>query len=217
MHAQKQARFFVDRVFIIRQPRAVRGSNLAEHRAALLHDLRNPKAIANLDQFSARNNHFASTRQRRQRHQHGRGAIVHHDRCFGPGKARQQLRRVHVALASHPRFQVVFQIRILRRDAAKLRHYTFRQRRTPQVRVQNHPGGVDHWQKRARKNLLHQGRDALFERRAVAGNRGDFRKDVGSHPPGDARPQVIQHRPRYLDNQIAVQTLRKLRQPRLRQ
>src|SRR5207249_7766624 len=68
MHAKQYARLLVDSAFVVRDVRAVRSADFAKVRATLLHDFRYSKSIANFDQFSARDDHFAAARQRRKRH-----------------------------------------------------------------------------------------------------------------------------------------------------
>src|SRR6266478_3994764 len=80
--------FFVDGVLVVRKVCAIGRADFAKDRPALLHDLGDSKAIPDFDELPARDDHFASARQRRERHQHRRSAIVHHDRRFRSGQSR---------------------------------------------------------------------------------------------------------------------------------
>ena len=69
-----------DRIFIVGKPGAVGGAYLAQDRAGLREDLGDAEASADLDQFSARNNHFAALRERVQGQERGGCAVVYDER-----------------------------------------------------------------------------------------------------------------------------------------
>src|SRR5208283_921530 len=163
MHAEEQARFIVDGVFIVGQARAVRRAHLAQDRAALLHDFRDAKAIADFDQFAARDDDFAASRQGRERQQHGRRAIVHHNGRFRAGQALDQARRVYVAFSACPGLQIVFQIGVLRGRAAKLLYHLGGKRGAAEIGVQNYARSVDHRLQGLCEFLLYSIRNALFD------------------------------------------------------
>ncbi len=143
MDAQQHARFFIDGVLVVGQARAIGCADLAQDGATLFHDFRDPKAVANFDQFTARNNHLAATSQGREGEQHSGGAIVHDDGGFGTGEALKQSSCVNVALATRPGNQVVLEIRVLRGGAAQFVDQLRRQRRAAQVGVKNDARRID--------------------------------------------------------------------------
>ena len=61
-----------DGTFVVRGARAVRRSDLDELRAGACEDVRNPEAVADLDQLAARDDHLAPLGQRRERQEHRR-------------------------------------------------------------------------------------------------------------------------------------------------
>src|SRR5947208_14934791 len=58
--AQEERRLVVDRPLVVGGARPVRGPHLDELRAGPREDLRNPEAVADLDQLTARDDHRAS-------------------------------------------------------------------------------------------------------------------------------------------------------------
>ena len=211
MHAQQNARLFVDCVSVVRQMRAIGCPDFAKDRAALLHNLRDSKAVPDFNQLSARNDHFAAPCQRRKRHQHPRRAIVDDNGGFRPRESRQQFGCMHIPLPPRTRFQIVFQVRILRRRAPEFVHGCFRQRRAAQIRVQNHSGRVNDRLQRARQNFFHLVRDELFHGSGVQTDGCPIRITC------DACTQIRKRSTRDFDDQVAVRAFRKCRQPRLQQ
>ncbi len=144
MHAQQHTRLFINRVFVICKARAVGGPDFSKDRPALLHNFRNSKTVPDFDQFSARDDYLAAAGQRRKRHQHRCGAIVHHNGRFRSGQAPQQFSSVHVAFAARARFEIVFKIAVLCGATAKFVHHRFRQRCAAQISVQNHSRRINY-------------------------------------------------------------------------
>src|SRR6266478_1271075 len=60
MHAQQHTRLLINRVFVIRKARAVGGADFSKDCPALLHNFRNPKAVPDFDQLSARDDYLAA-------------------------------------------------------------------------------------------------------------------------------------------------------------
>ncbi len=209
VHAEQGACLFVDGVFVVREVRAIGRPDFAKDRAALLHNLGDSKAIANFDELSSRDNHFALASQRRQSDEHGRSAIVDHNGGFRARQSRQQLGGMHIALAPRASFEVVFEIAVLRGAATEFVHHCFRQWRAAQVRVQNHSGSVDDRLQRARKNSFDFVGDKFFDGGGAEAQRCPIRI---AH---NARSQIRKHRPGNFDYEVAVHAFRKRRQPRL--
>ncbi len=137
VHAQQQAGSFVDRFTIVFDARAIRRADFPKNCARALHDVRDPKSIANFDQLSARDYYFETQRQFIQRQIDGRCVVVHRD-SGRAGQPFDQLRRMDIALAPRAPRQIVFKIRISG-QGIKLG-----QRGAPEISVQHHAGGVDH-------------------------------------------------------------------------
>src|SRR5262245_21821043 len=54
MDTQQQSRIFADRLFVIPDPRSIRGSDLAEKRSATAHDIGYAEGLADFNQFATR-------------------------------------------------------------------------------------------------------------------------------------------------------------------
>jgi len=65
-----------DGVAIIREVRSVGGAHFDQPRPALRHHVGQPERTANLDELAARNEDFASRRERGQDQQRGAGIVV---------------------------------------------------------------------------------------------------------------------------------------------
>ena len=161
MHAQQQPRAFTDGAFVIRDGSAVRRAHFAQQSAALGHDVRDAKGLADLDQFAARDDHFPASRQRGQRQEDRGRIVVDRAGCLRPGEARQQRAGVNVAPSSRAGGDVVFEICILPGCFADVFDGGFGQRRAAQIRVQNHAGRVDYRPQRRREQQGHISRRSL--------------------------------------------------------
>ena len=60
MHTKENAGVFVDGVFVVAQARTIRGADLTKNRAALRHDFRYAKAIADFNELTAGDNDFTA-------------------------------------------------------------------------------------------------------------------------------------------------------------
>ena len=101
MDAQQQARAVVDGVAVVVDVRAVGGADLAQDGARARHDFGDAEAVADLDQFAARDDGFAARRKFVQREKDGGGVVVDRD----AGRAEQAFEQragVDVALAAAP-------------------------------------------------------------------------------------------------------------------
>ncbi len=82
--------------------------------------------------------------ERRERQQHGRGAVVDHERRLGPREPAEGAGRVAVAVAALARREVVFQVRVAHRRVSHGGDRRRGQRGATQVGVDDDPGGVHH-------------------------------------------------------------------------
>ncbi len=210
MNAEEHARFVGDSVCVIGDARAVGGADFAQHRAALRHDFRNAEAIADLDQFAARDEDFTVTGECGEDEQNSRGAIVDDDRGFGAGQTLQKLRGVNVALAARAGFKVILEVRILRGRAAKFFDCGFGERGAPEVGMKDHAGGVDDGLQRLGKYLFDGFCDFVLQSDPV--ERKDDRPALFA---GDFGAQVGKRRARDFEEQIAVDASRKGGEARL--
>ena len=83
MHAQQQAGFFVDCVFVIGDAGAIGCSHFAQDGIRFRHDIRDAERSADFNQLTSGNNYLAIFRQRVERKQDGGGIVVDYDRGDG--------------------------------------------------------------------------------------------------------------------------------------
>ncbi len=96
----------VDRVLVVLEVRAVRGADLAEDRAGLLHHVGDAVRAADLDQLSARHDDLAPPGERREHDHRGRRVVVHDGRGLGARQSSQQLLDVPLARGALARLAV---------------------------------------------------------------------------------------------------------------
>src|SRR6516162_8418981 len=211
VHPQQYPRLFIDSIFVIRDARAIGGSHFPQHRSALFHDFRDAKTVPDFNQFAARHDYFAPARQRRERYQHRGGAIVHHDDCFRARQAPKQPRAVDIALAARSCRDVVFEVGVLGRHPPELFDHFQRERRAPQVRMQDHSRSVDDRLQRRPKLALYG-----FDRTPLNLCRFDDPLLRGQ-PCDDVPPDLRQHSPQRIERKRAVHFLAQRGQTRSQQ
>jgi hypothetical protein len=64
MNAQQQPRFFRDGIFIVGQPRAIGGADLAQHSSGFCHHVRHAERSADFHQLAARDDDLAAFSER---------------------------------------------------------------------------------------------------------------------------------------------------------
>jgi len=159
MHAQQQARLFIDGILVIRQVGAIRSSHLAKDRPALLHNLRDSKNHPPISISSpAGDNHFPRPRASAASVTSTAAcAIVHYNGCFRPPSAALAIHPcAHRAFpraspASRSYSRLLYCVALRRNSSTTLSFSGAR----PKFRMQNYSRRVDHRLQRPRKNLLH--------------------------------------------------------------
>ena len=120
MHFQDQRRVRSERSRVITKPGFVRGADLAQFRATGFKNVRNAKASADLDQFTARDDNFFFLRgEMPQDKDERRGTIVDDSRCFRAAEESEILLKVTRAMTPLPAIQVEFEIAIILGDRAQ--------------------------------------------------------------------------------------------------
>src|SRR5690348_9664813 len=155
MHAQQQTRIRSDRLFVVREPRAIGGANFPKLRAGLRHDLRHAKRAADFHQFAARDDYLAAFGECVQCKQNRRRTVVYYDRCelgfaglsfcraIGSKQTLEESLHMDIAFAALSRVEVKFQIGIARRDADEVLEGIAREGRASQIGMEDYAGGVD--------------------------------------------------------------------------
>ena len=132
-----------DRIRVVAHVGAVRGPDLDELGPRPHQHVGDPEAAADLHQLATRDDHLASSGDRREREQHRRRAVVHDDRILGAGDLGEQARGVPVPLPAGPTLEVVLDAH----RAARLADRRDRDRgeRSPaEIRVEDHARRVEH-------------------------------------------------------------------------
>ena len=140
--AEQQRRVRPDRALVVGGAGAVRRPDLDEAGARAREHVRDAKAVADLDQLAARDEHLAAFGERGEREQHRRGVVVDDERRLGAGQPPEQRREVVLARAARSGREVVLQVRV----SGRLPHVLERslgEWRPTQVRVHDHAGGVE--------------------------------------------------------------------------
>ena len=103
MDAQQQRGLGPDRAVVVGRARAVRRPDLAQDRARPGEDVGDAKAVPDLDQLAARDEHLASLGERRQREHDRGGVVVDDERGLRAGQpAEDARRRGPAASRAHP-------------------------------------------------------------------------------------------------------------------
>ncbi len=114
--AQQQRRLRPDRRLVVGRARAVRRPDLDEARARAREHVRDPEAVADLDQLAARDDDLAALGERGEREQHGGGVVVDDERVLGAGQPAEHRREVVVPRAARARVEVVLEVRVAAAD-----------------------------------------------------------------------------------------------------
>ena len=141
--AQEQRRLRPDRALVVGRPRPVRRPDLDQPRARAGEHVRDPEAVADLDQLAARDDDLAALRERGEREQHRGGVVVDDDRRLGAGEPAQQRRQVILARAARAGGEVVLEVRVAARRRATRSSAACGERRAAEVRVHEHAGRVE--------------------------------------------------------------------------
>ena len=141
--AEEQRRLGPDRPVVVGRARSVRRPDLDEPRARAGEHVRDPEAVADLDQLPARDDDLAALGQRGEGEQDRGGVVVDDDRRLGARQPPQQRREVVLARAARTARQVVLEVGVAA-DLGDPVEGGLRRRRAPEVRVDQHAGGVEH-------------------------------------------------------------------------
>ena len=96
---------------VVGRARPVRRPHLAQPRAGAREHVRDPEAVADLDQLAPRDEHLATLGERGEREQHRRRVVVDDERRLGTGEAPQERsevilpRAARAGVRSYSRFE----------------------------------------------------------------------------------------------------------------
>ena len=101
---------------VVGDARPVGRPDLDEPRPRARQDIRDPEAVADLDQLAAGDEHLASFGERGEREQHRGGVVVDHERGLGAGQPAEELDEVILPRAARARLEVVLEVRVAAPD-----------------------------------------------------------------------------------------------------
>ena len=163
---------------VVADPRAVRGSHLDELGARGTHDVGDPELAPDLDQLSARDQDLPALGEGRECQHEGRRAIVHDKRVLGAGEGDQQFLGARPSPAALAGLALDLEVGVGGGGPGCGARRVRGQRRAPEVRMQDHPGRVDHGGEAggdAGGPLTGAGEDVVGGGRFGAGRRGSGR------------------------------------------
>ena len=133
-----------DRALVVGGARPVRRADLDEPRTGACEDVRDPEAVADLDQLAARDDDVPALRQRGQGEEDCGGVVVDDERRFRACQPAQDRRDVILARAADALAQVVLEVRVAPRGIGDPLDRLLGQRRAAEIRVDDHACRVEH-------------------------------------------------------------------------
>ena len=110
VHAEQERGLGPDRAVVVGRAGAVRRPHLDQARARAGEHVRDPEAVADLDQLPARDDDLAALGERGEGEQHRGGVVVDDDRGLGAGEPPQQRCEVILARPARSTREVVFEV-----------------------------------------------------------------------------------------------------------
>ncbi len=144
VHTQKERRVGADRALVVQAARPVRGADLDHPRAGAREHVRDPEAVADLDKLAARDDDLTAVRERREREQHRARVVVDDERALRAGQTAKRPRDVILSRAARARIEVELEIRVRGADLGDTLERHRRERRAPEVGMDDHAGRVQH-------------------------------------------------------------------------
>ena len=107
------------------------------------HDVRDAEPSADLDQLAARDDHLSASGDGGQPQKRRCGVVVYNHRRFGSGETAKKALGMNVTFAAPAGSDVVLEIRVALRQRRDAFHCRLRQRRPPEIRVNDDARCVD--------------------------------------------------------------------------
>ena len=147
--------------------RAIRRSHLDEPCARTRKHVGDPEAVSDLDQLAARHDDFACLGERSEREEDSRGVVVDDERGFGPGQALEQRPEVILARSPLAAREVVLEVGVATADLGHPRERGLRERRSTEVRMDEHARRVQHATQRRRTRAAELLENHVHERLGI--------------------------------------------------
>ena len=143
VHLQHERGVLADGLGVVGPGDPVGGADLAQPGTGRLQERGDAEAVADLHELAAGDHHLPTLRQRERDQRERRGAVVRHVRGRGGGhRGEQRADRARPARAALAGGEVQLHVARARRDVQRGAGRVG-QRGPPEVRVQQHPGGVE--------------------------------------------------------------------------
>src|SRR3954454_11296122 len=143
MHAEEDGGLRTDRALVVGDTGPVGGADLDEARARACKHVRDPEAVADLDQLATRDEHLPPLGERRQGEHYGGGIVVDDERSFGPRDPPQQPGEVILPRSTRAALEVVLEVRVAATDLHDAVERSLSERGATEIRVDENAGGVD--------------------------------------------------------------------------
>ena len=150
MTAQYQSGSVADRRRVVRQTRAIGGSDLNQRCAAGANDVRHPKGAADFDQLTTRNDHFQALGQHSDGEKYGARAVIDDSSVLRAGQFAQQSTDMISSRASSAGLKVDLDNGVICCNLGKRRNRFIRQLRAAEAGMKHHSRGIDGRAKRSR-------------------------------------------------------------------
>src|SRR5262245_60437651 len=142
VHPKEHSGLGPDRLLVVGHARSVRRSHLDQTSTRARENVRYPEPVADLDQLAPRDDDLPPFRQGGERQQ-DRGGVVVDDECgLGAGEAPEQRAEMILSRSARTLLEVVLEVRVRAPRLDDTRDRGIGERRTPEIRVHEHPGGV---------------------------------------------------------------------------
>ena len=140
--AKQERRLRADRRLVVGGARAVRRPDFPEAGTGAGEDVGDAKAVADLDQLAARDEHLAPVGERGEGEQHGACVVVDHQRALRACEPPQETGQMMLTRAARTLGEVILQIRVAEGDTGDAVDGRLGERGAAEVRVHQHARGV---------------------------------------------------------------------------
>ncbi len=148
VHAQQHCRLRPDRALVVGGARAIRRPHLDEPRTRPHEHVGDAKAVADLDELAARDDHLAPLRERGEREENGGRVVVDDERRLRTGQAPEERPEVILARPSLAPLEVVLEVRVAGADLGHAGERCLGERCAAEIRVDEDAGRIQHAPKR---------------------------------------------------------------------
>ncbi len=144
VHPEEDGGLGPDRSLVVGRTRPVRRPDLDQPRARAREHLRDPEAVAYLDQLAARDHDLATFCEGSQGQKHRRGVVVDDERGLGAGELAKGCGEMVLPRPTGARGEVVLEVRVAAGGLANPLEGFSGERGASEVRVHDHARRVQH-------------------------------------------------------------------------